>query len=205
VELGTLQSLQVGDRGCYVEVRSSDGSLANVLGSFELCDATAAVGQEARLYYEPQTVTAATCQGDPECQDQETVLVLMRAEVIGAAAAAAPGSPGSPSAARPNPVNPASSVIVPDGKYMGVAATGEDVYYHGISFQCGDLPLNDPCWGQPNISYTIGNDEVFGLVDCQAMVLTEAWVGGERVAQNLAPQSPAMAEMLSLACYEALG
>lgn len=29
----------------------------------------------------------------------------------------------------------------PRGDYMGIAATGEEVYYNGVNFQCGDLPL----------------------------------------------------------------
>lgn len=197
VAVGTLQGMQAGDRGCYVQVMDATGAMQEHMASFEVCEDTALVGQEARLFYEPQAVAAASCQGDPDCTDSETVLLLVRVEPMGAAAAPAPTAAPTATAA-PAPADPR-------GQYMGVASTGEPVYYNGISFQCGDLPADDPCWAQPTVSYTIGADEVFGPVDCQAMVLLEAWVGGELVATNLSPQSEAIDKVLSLACYEALG
>ncbi|WP_159790058.1 hypothetical protein [Sodalinema gerasimenkoae] len=218
VELGTIQSLQSGDRACYVEVLGASGSISKQLAGFEICENTDLVGQPARLFYEPQSIQAASCQGNPECRDRETVLLIVRAESTATPAPAAQASATQPPATQtpvpvaqtptatpiPTPVpTPIPQARAPRGDYMGIAATGEDVYYNGIAFQCGDLPPNDRCWSRPNVSYTIGNDEVFGIVDCQQMVLTEAWVGGELVAENLSPQSEAIASVLSLACYEA--
>jgi hypothetical protein len=88
---------------------------------------------------------------------------------------------------------------------MGVAATGEDVYYGGMTLQCGDLPESDPCWRSPNVNYTIGNDSVFAIADCDRQVFTEVWVDSEMVAQDMAPQSEAIAQVISLACYDAVG
>lgn len=215
VELGTIQSLQRGDRACYVEVLGASGTISQQLAGFEICQNSDLVGQPARLFYEPQSIQAASCQGNPECSDRDTVLLIVRAEQTATPvpAAQAPAATAKPIAQAPAPAatpaatpvaTPIPQPISSNGEYMGIAATGEQVYYNGISFQCGDLPPNDRCWSRPNVSYTIGNDNVFGIVDCQQMVLTEAWVGGELVAENLSPQSEAIASVLSLACYEAL-
>ncbi|MGD1904205.1 MAG: hypothetical protein ACFB9N_18420 [Geitlerinemataceae cyanobacterium] len=88
---------------------------------------------------------------------------------------------------------------------MGTASTGEEVYYEWMDFLCGDLPLDDSCWRSPTVSYTIGADSVLAETDCDNNVFSTVWTGGEVVAENMAPQSEAIAEIISLACYAATG
>jgi hypothetical protein len=206
VELGTIQSLQQGDRACYVSVMDGSGNISEQFANFELCQQTELVGQSARLFYEPQPIQAASCQGDPECTDSETVLLLVRAESTEPVAQAPAPTPAPTPAPAPPPAAPAPAPAQSSGgaEYMGIAVTGEEVYYNGTTLQCGDLPYSDPCWTRPNVSYTIGSDEVFGVVDCQRQVFAEAWVGGELVAQDMAPQSEAIAAVLSRACFEVM-
>lgn len=208
VELGTIQSMQSGDRACYVSVMDGSGNVSEQFANVELCQQTELVGQSARLFYEPQPIQAASCQGDPECTNAETVLLLVRAEStdpVAQAPAPTPAPTPAPPPAAPAPAPaPAPAQSSGGSEYMGVAVTGEDVYYNGTTLQCGDLPDSDRCWTRPNVSYTIGPDEVFGVVDCQRQVFAEAWVGGELVAQDMAPQSEAIAAVLSRACFEVM-
>lgn len=225
VEVGTIQGLQQGDRACYVSITDAAGNVTQQFASFELCGQSALVGQSMRLFYEPVSIAAESCQGDPSCTETETVLSIVRTESLTADANPAPAPPVQPAqSAQPAAAPPAQPTQPPAaqqpaapqpapeppkslgaGEYMGVASTGEDVYYGGMTLQCGDLPDSDPCWRSPNVNYTIGNDSVFAIADCSRQVFTEVWVGGEMVAQDMAPQSEAIAKMISLACYDAVG
>lgn len=86
------------------------------------------------------------------------------------------------------------------GTYMGQASTGEAVYYNGARAQCGDLPRSHPCYASPMVAYTIGNDHVSAIADCQRGVFKEVWVGSQLVTRNMAPQSQAIAAVLNTAC-----
>lgn len=227
VEVGTIQGLQQGDRACYASVADAGGNVTQQFASVELCGQSALVGQSMRLFYEPVSIAAESCQGNPSCTATETVLSIVRTEPLTAnanpapappvqttqptqTAAAppvqpAPAAPAAPAPAAPAPAAQPAPKSLGAGQYMGVAATGEEVYYGGMTLQCGDLPDSDPCWRSPSVNYTIGNDSVLGIADCDRQVFREVWVGSEMVAQDMAPQSEAIAKVISLACYDAVG
>lgn len=74
---GTLGKLEPGDRACYVTLRQAGGDVIKP-GDFELCpkgtyDATALVGQRVRIATKKAPIQAASCQGNPDCADSETV------------------------------------------------------------------------------------------------------------------------------------
>lgn len=84
--------------------------------------------------------------------------------------------------------------------YMGKAATGESVYYHGATAQCGDLPRHHTCWKNPMVSYRIGRDHVAAITNCQKGVFSEVWLDGKLVRRNMKPESEAMRLVLRTAC-----
>ena len=81
-----LRGAVVGDRGCYLTVEGGeDGEL---LAIPELCpggpdDATRYIGQRVTLTTERATVSAAECQGDPECGETEQVEVVRAVRPVG--------------------------------------------------------------------------------------------------------------------------
>ncbi|MGD1904198.1 MAG: hypothetical protein ACFB9N_18380 [Geitlerinemataceae cyanobacterium] len=217
VEVGTIQGLQQGDRACMADVTSSTGNVTQQFASSELCGQSQLVGQSLRLYYEPVTIAAASCQGNPDCTDSETVLSIVRTESLTAEAAPAPAAPAPQTPAAPpapapqapavpaEPEIPVAADTFPEAIYMGTASTGEEVYYEGMSFPCADLPADNSCWSSPVVSYRIGNDLVFAQTDCMQQTFVEVWVGGELVAENMSPQSTAISDIISMACYNANG
>lgn len=81
-EIVTLNSLEQGDTSCGVQFTRGDGSEGFLDGDFELCpgganDATGLIGQPVRFTIEMGNVMAASCEGDPECPDTETVEIVM--------------------------------------------------------------------------------------------------------------------------------
>ena len=148
VELGTVQRLEMGDRACFVEVLGAGGHLSQQFAEFEVCYDSALVGQPARLFYQPKGIPAASCQGDPECRDLEMVLLIVAAELTETPTTTAQAPAIPPTAPKPVAQAPVSTPAptsvprspAPRGDYMGIAATGEEVYYNGVNFQCGDLP-----------------------------------------------------------------
>jgi hypothetical protein len=74
----TLVSLEAGDSACYVKLRESSGTETTYPGAPELCpgggqDASALVGKMIRAKVGKQQIPADSCQGNPACQDKQTV------------------------------------------------------------------------------------------------------------------------------------
>lgn len=72
-----LKHVEAGDAACYVTVDRGHGDEA-LKGDFDLCpggayDATPLVGQKIKIATRKDKVIAASCQGNPECKDTETV------------------------------------------------------------------------------------------------------------------------------------
>ena len=85
--------------------------------------------------------------------------------------------------------------------YVGVASTGECVYYHGAHFQCGDLPRTDDCWtNTPMLSYTIGTDTVWAIADCRQGLLKEGGSSSGIIIKNMRPASNALRKVIQMAC-----
>lgn len=80
-EIGTVQSLEAGDRACYVEVLDEEGQVSTEYASFEICDQDL-VGKRANLAYETGTIPAESCAGDPACTESEEVVLLVEVQVI---------------------------------------------------------------------------------------------------------------------------
>ena len=77
VARGTLKTLTAGDRGCYVEVTDATGAQRELLAAFEICEQTALIGKRVQWTTRVESVAAESCQGDPECQDSEKVMLVV--------------------------------------------------------------------------------------------------------------------------------
>lgn len=72
-----LKHVEAGDVACYLTVDRGKGD-ETLKGDFDLCpngayDATSLVGQKVKIATRKDKVIAASCQGNPECKDTETV------------------------------------------------------------------------------------------------------------------------------------
>lgn len=77
-QVGTLRSLENGDRACYVGLQLDDGTEVAMEGDFALCaegdkDATALIGQRVTYTTDKANVRAAECQGDMDCGKSDEV------------------------------------------------------------------------------------------------------------------------------------
>ena len=81
-EIVTIRTLTLGDRACYIGLLQEDGSVREEEAAFELCDRLTLIGQQVRLQREMTAVMAASCEGNPECTDEDIVNLIVRADPI---------------------------------------------------------------------------------------------------------------------------
>ncbi|MEB3268773.1 MAG: hypothetical protein VKJ09_09555 [Leptolyngbya sp.] len=77
---GRVEALVFGDRACYVDLVDEGGQRSTQLATFEIC-AQDLVGKTVQLTYAPSTVVAAVCNGDLDCGQSDTVLLITQAVV----------------------------------------------------------------------------------------------------------------------------
>ena len=78
--VGTIQSLNSGDRACYVEIVDDQGEQSTEFADFEICQQQDLIGKRVQLTYESSEIMAASCQGDPECAETEMVMLITKVE-----------------------------------------------------------------------------------------------------------------------------
>ncbi|MBW4460664.1 MAG: hypothetical protein KME47_10560 [Nodosilinea sp. WJT8-NPBG4] len=166
--IGTVQSLKVGDRACYVEVVDDQGENFTEFADFEICQQNL-VGQRVRFTYEMGDIQAASCQGNPECAARETVMLITQAQAI----------------SEPNPApQPARSRVqdLPDGNYR---------YWNGTP--SGSVVSDAALLANGGVTFTFNKrgsaiTGVFGNVDGEA-ICVQGQVNGNTVSgfavQNL--------------------
>lgn len=77
----TLRRLVTGDRACYVDLQPADAEIETRLADFGVCaqaEVEDLVGQPVQVEVGEADVMAASCEGDPECTDFETVELVTR-------------------------------------------------------------------------------------------------------------------------------
>jgi len=79
--LPTLVSLQMGDAACYVVLRDENGE-DQMLADFPICEMTHAIGKTVRFTTDEQSVMAASCEGDMDCTDTESVIMITSMQVV---------------------------------------------------------------------------------------------------------------------------
>jgi hypothetical protein len=79
--IATIQNLTTGDRACYVDILDAGGVASTQYADFEICERDL-VGKDVQLTYESANIPAASCEGNPDCDETETVMLITQAEVI---------------------------------------------------------------------------------------------------------------------------
>lgn len=79
--LPTLVSLEPGDAACYVVLRDEGGE-DQMRADFPICEMTQAIGKPVRIQTNEQSVMAASCEGDMECTDTETVVMITSMQIV---------------------------------------------------------------------------------------------------------------------------
>ncbi|MEL7495721.1 MAG: hypothetical protein AAGJ95_17400 [Cyanobacteria bacterium J06554_11] len=124
--VGTVQRLNVGDRACYVDVLDAGGVYSTEFADFEICSQNL-VGKDVELTYELGDIMAVSCEGDPECGEIETVMLITRATVI-----------------EPPTIGTVQSVIVGDRACeIGFTNAEEELWYRPAIFEVCDETLVD--------------------------------------------------------------
>lgn len=72
---GIIRELTLGDRACYIAIEQ-DGEVSESMAFMALCERDGLIGQFATFEHEAAEVSAMSCQGDPECTESETVLLI---------------------------------------------------------------------------------------------------------------------------------
>lgn len=73
----TLLEATAGDIACYLSLRLPDGEQVEQMADFALCEAPPPRGRELHWEYRSERVAAASCEGDPECTDSESVALAV--------------------------------------------------------------------------------------------------------------------------------
>ncbi|HEY9877298.1 MAG TPA: hypothetical protein V6D29_02525 [Leptolyngbyaceae cyanobacterium] len=81
-EAVVVRELTPGDRACYVKLEDGQGQISEEEASFELCEQAQLIGKRVRLTRESTQILAASCGGDPECKERDTVDLIVAAEVL---------------------------------------------------------------------------------------------------------------------------
>jgi hypothetical protein len=79
--VATIQRLTAGDRACYVELVDDGGQTSTEFAAFEICEQDL-VGKRVSLTYEAGNILAEACQGDPDCGQSETVMLITKVETL---------------------------------------------------------------------------------------------------------------------------
>lgn len=73
---GTIQDMVQGDRACYIDLLDDLGIKFTELAHFDLCSDAGMRGKKVQLIYEQGKVHAASCQGNMDCEESDTVLLI---------------------------------------------------------------------------------------------------------------------------------
>lgn len=79
--IATVQASMTGDRACYIDLLDAGGVASTQYAAFELCEQDL-VGKDVQLTYESVNIQAASCEGNPDCDETETVMLITQVEVI---------------------------------------------------------------------------------------------------------------------------
>ena len=74
--------IESGDRACYVMLREDSGAATTVTADYSVCNSDVIIGRRVQLEYEPGTVMAESCGGDPDCLDTESAAIAVSAVPI---------------------------------------------------------------------------------------------------------------------------
>lgn len=73
---GQLLDLTMGDYACYVDLELPNGEFVSFEGDFALCETDALIGKDVEIYWAEAKIYAASCEGNMDCTDYETVWIV---------------------------------------------------------------------------------------------------------------------------------
>ncbi len=79
---GVARNIESGDRACYLTVQEDGGASTTVMADYSVCDSNAILDRRVYLEYAANDVIAASCEGDPDCLETETVAMVIVATPI---------------------------------------------------------------------------------------------------------------------------
>lgn len=77
-----VTDVDAGDRVCTLTLRTDAGAETDVYGDFSLCETDGLMGERIQIEYAPDDILAASCDGDPDCLETETVALAVAADRI---------------------------------------------------------------------------------------------------------------------------
>ncbi|MBK1620722.1 hypothetical protein CKO42_20270 [Lamprobacter modestohalophilus] len=75
-----VEAMEMGDRACYMTFVDAQQMQHEAMADFAVCDRPL-VGHWVSFSYQQARVAAASCQGDPECRDVESVPLIVDAQI----------------------------------------------------------------------------------------------------------------------------
>ena len=72
---GVVRELTLGDRACYILIEHH-GEMVEAMAFMALCERDELIDRFATFEHEAGDVMAMSCEGDPECTDHETMLLI---------------------------------------------------------------------------------------------------------------------------------
>ena len=76
VQYGVIVSAEAGDTACYLQIKDDSGEVHDELAGFDLCEDQTLLNKPSEFIYERTSVMAASCEGDPDCKDTESVWLI---------------------------------------------------------------------------------------------------------------------------------
>ena len=76
-----IEAMEAGDIACYITFVDEQQIRQEGMADFSLCERPL-VGQQVRFSYQQTRVAAASCQGDPECTDYDSVPLIVDAQPV---------------------------------------------------------------------------------------------------------------------------
>jgi hypothetical protein len=80
-KIGTIVSMQAGDRACYVKLLDEKNNKFDALADFDICENKNLIGKKSKLFYEQGNVLAMSCQGNMDCDKSDVVDMIVRVEL----------------------------------------------------------------------------------------------------------------------------
>lgn len=74
--------LQAGDVACYVDTQNNNGDRQQIMADFEICEQRQFIGKHVVGFFEQANVLAASCEGNMDCGESDTVDLITAMRVI---------------------------------------------------------------------------------------------------------------------------
>ncbi len=74
--------MQAGDVACYVDIQNNNDENQQIMADFKICEQRQFIGKHVVGFFEQAHVLAASCEGDMDCGESDTVDLITAMQVI---------------------------------------------------------------------------------------------------------------------------